>query len=182
MVVRWDHPAVQRQTREIVKALAEEFAKQGMYKSMATKRITLKGKAEWCKVWAHQLDTEFVDNSKGPDPRGGNYSTQIILDDDSLKLFNALGARAKLKDGKLTLRRYERHPVLGELGLVSVEGVDENTPIGNGSDISVEVDVYDYTFNGRASRGMRLVSLTVDKLVEYEKPAVAKPAVGVPAH
>lgn len=144
---------------------------------MATKRIVLKGKSEWTKVWAHQLDTEFAEEN-----RGGNYSTQIILDDDSQKLFAALGTRAKLKDGKLTLRRYERHPVLGELGPVIVTGVDPDTLIGNGSDITVEVDVYDYTYNGRSSRGMRLVSLTVDNLVVYEKPAAAKPAVGVPAH
>lgn len=151
---------------------------------MATKRITLKGKAEWCKPWPFQIDREFEDNSKGPDPKGGNFSTVIALDDDSLKLFNALGARAKLKDGnKLTLRRYERHPRLGELGPVLVSGVEPGALIGNDSDITVEVDVYDYTYNGRDSRGLRWVSVNVDNLVVYEKPPLSKPApaVGVPA-
>lgn len=146
---------------------------------MSTKRITLSGKSDWCKPYAFQLDTEFVDNSKGPDPRGGNYSTGLILDDASKLLFSALGARAKAPEGRLMLRRYERHPVLGELGPVIVNGVGIEPPtlIGNGSDITCEVDVYDYTFNGRPSKGLRWVSVTVDKLVEYVKPDdVTKPA------
>lgn len=145
---------------------------------MATKHITLRGKSEWCKPWDFQIDREFEEADDG---RGGNYATTIVLDDDSVKLFNALGAKAKLKDGnKLTLRRYERHPVLGELGPVEVEGVDEGTLIGNGSDISVGADVYDYTFKSRPSKALRLVSIIVDKLVEYQKPETSKPAVGVP--
>lgn len=151
---------------------------------MATKRITLRGKAMYCRPWPFQIDRAFEDNSKGPDPRGGNVATDIILDDDSLKLFNAFGARAKLKDGNtLKLRRYERHPVLGELGPVVVRGVDNETLIGNGSDITVEADLYDYTYNGRSSRGLRWVSLTVDELVPYEPAPTSKPvpAVSVPA-
>lgn len=150
---------------------------------MATKRIVLRGKADFCKPWPFQIDRAFEDNTKGPDPKGGNSATGLILDEESLRLFNALGAKAKLDNGKLTLRRYERHPTLGELGPVSVRGVDEGTLIGNGSDISCEVDVYDFTYNGRSSRALRWVSLTVDNLIPYEKPAASKPApaVGVPA-
>lgn len=156
---------------------------------MATKQITFKGKAEWCKPYAFQLDTDFVDNTKGPDPRGGNYSTGIVLDDEGVALFKSLGAKAKLKakkdtDGPVniaTLRRYERHPVLGELGLVVVTGVEDGTLIGNGSDITCVVDLYDFSYNGRPSRGIRWVSVNVDTLVTYVKPDTdSKPAVGVP--
>jgi len=144
---------------------------------MATKHVTLKGKAEWCKPWPGQIDREFEDPENG---KGGNWSTIVILDDDSLKVFNALSAKTKLKDGnKLTLRRYERHPSLGELGPVKVTGVDEGIAIGNGSDVSVDVECYDYTFKGRPGRALRWVSLNVDKLVEYVKPDAAKPAVGI---
>lgn len=147
---------------------------------MATKRLIFKGKAEYCKPWQFQLDTEFVDNTKGPDPRGGNFAMDLIPDAEALATFQALGTKAKLKDGKLKLRRYERHPVLGELGPVVVTGVEEGTAIGNGSDVSVEADVYDYTYNGRPGKGLRWVSVTVDNLVEYKPAETSKPAVGVP--
>lgn len=148
---------------------------------MATKHVTLTGKAEWCKPWDFQLDTAFVDNTKGPDPRGGNFATVVILDDASVAAFTTLGTKAKLKDGnKLTVRRYERHPVLGELGPVEVSGVEQGVLIGNGSDITIDVDVYDYTYLGRPSRGVRWVGVHVDALVVYEAPATSKPAVGVP--
>lgn len=149
---------------------------------MATKRITLTGTAEWCKPYPHQIDRAFEDNTEGPDPKGGNSSMVLILDEASTRLYNALGARAKIRDGKLTLRRYERHPRLGELGPVVVSGVEDGTLIGNGSRVSVDVDVYDYEYNGRSSKGVRWVSVTVDELVEFtretSKPA---PAISVPA-
>lgn len=153
---------------------------------MATKQITFTGKAEWCKPWDFQLDTEYVDNSDGPDPRGGNFAMNLILDDDGVAQFKAMGVKAKLKEGpdgklnKATFRRYERHPVLGELGPVVVTGVDDGTLIGNGSDVTVGIDVYDFSFNGRSSRGIRWVSVDVDNLVVYVKAETSKPAVGVP--
>lgn len=150
---------------------------------MATRRITLKGKARFCKPWPGQIDRVFEDNSKGPDPKGGNNSMDLVLDEESTNIIKALGTRAKINDGVIRLRRYERHPVLGELGPVIVNGVEHGTAIGNDSDVSVEVDVYDYTYNGRASRALRWVSVTVDNLVPYERPPESKPApaIGVPA-
>lgn len=145
---------------------------------MATKYITLKGKSEWCKPWDFQIDREYEEEG---DDRGGNFATNIFLDDKSVSEFQSLNAKAKLKEGnKLTIRRYERHPVIGELGPVVVTGVDEGVPIGNGSDISVKAEVYDYTFKGRPGKALRWTSVQVDKLVEYKAPETSKPAVGVP--
>jgi hypothetical protein len=144
---------------------------------MATKQIILKGTVEYCKPWPGQIDRGFEEEG---DDRGGNWSTKFIPDEESTKLFNALGAKAKIREGKLTLRRYERHPVLGELGPVLVAGVDVGTAIGNGSEVTVGIDVYDYEFKGRPSKALRWVSVEVLKLVEYQKPATSKPAVGVP--
>lgn len=146
---------------------------------MATKRVIFKGKSEWCKPWQFQLDSEFAEPGDG---RGGNFATNVFLDDESVALFNELGVKAKLKDGnKLTVRRYEEHPVLGPLGPVAVTGVDELVDIGNGSDVEVSVDVYDYTYKGRPSRALRWVGIDVLNLVEYVRPdTTAKLAVGVP--
>jgi hypothetical protein len=146
-------------------------------KKMATKHLILKGTVEFCKPWPAQLDTAFAEEG---DARGGNWNCDFIPDEDSTKAYNALGAKAKIRDGKLKLRRYERHPVLGELGPVLVSRVDPGTAIGNGSTVTVGIDAYDYEYKGRASKGIRWVSLEVEKLVEYEKPATSKPAVGVP--
>jgi hypothetical protein len=144
---------------------------------MATKRITLRGTTEWCKPWPNQIDREFAEEG---DSRGGNNGTVLVLDDDSVALFNALGAKTKLADGnKITLRRYERHPVLGELGGVVVNGVPEGTLIGNGSQASCDVDVYDFNYNGRPGKAMRWVSVTVENLIQYVKPD-SEPKVAVP--
>ncbi len=148
---------------------------------MATKQVTLKGKVRYCKPWVGQLDTVFAVDQKGePDPRGGNWATDILLDDESEKLFKALGTKAKQKEGYLKLRRYERHPVLGELGPVKVTGVEEGTLIGNDSEVTVTVDVYDYG-DRFGKKAMRWVALHVDNLIVYVKAEdVPRPAVAVP--
>lgn len=152
---------------------------------MATKQVTFQGKAQWFNPW--ELDTAFVEDD---DPRGGNYAVNVILDDEGVAQFKAMGAKAKLKevvkdDGdlrKAVFRRYERHPVIGELGPVIVTGVPRGVLVGNDSDITVVIDLYDFSYKGRPSRGIRLVSVNVDNIVEYVKPdTTSKPAVGVPA-
>lgn len=153
---------------------------------MGTTTITFRGKALYCQPWPSQVDKEYED----PDSvRGGNWSTKLIVDDDNLKLFNALGAKAKTKrvdelkktegledyiDSKfLTFRRYE-YVDYGKgkeaLGAPEVSGVPEGTAIGNLSDVSVTVDVYPYTYKGKPGVAIRWVSLHVDDLVEYKKP------------
>jgi hypothetical protein len=117
----------------------------------------------------------------------------MTLDEVDQKRYNALGCKttaateediviAKMKAkkngkkepdikvGDITFRRYERHPVLGNLGSPAVLGVDEGTAIGNDSVATVAVEVYPYTFEGTAGFATRMVSLTVDNLVPYVKP------------
>jgi hypothetical protein len=135
---------------------------------MATTNITLTGKSLYARPWKNQIDREYEHDTKG-----GNWSTKIILDDASKKLFNALGSRAKLKDGALTVRRYEfadfgKGPE--ELGPPVVTGVDEGTLIGNDSDISVDLEVYTFEYKGKPGVGIRWVSMEVQKLVPYSKP------------
>jgi hypothetical protein len=148
---------------------------------MATKRINLTGVTEWCKPWPGQIDREYEDPDNG---KGGNWNMVLVLDEPSIRLFSAIGAKTKLKDGnKLTLRRYERASALGDLGAPTVTGVDEGTPIGNGSTATVGIDVYDYEFKGRPGKALRWVSVHVDNLVVYQRPedqARPAPAVAVP--
>lgn len=154
-----------------------------------TQIVTFKGKALYAQPWENQIDREYEDPDSG---RGGNWSIKLIVDDENLRLFNALGAKAKTKrvdelkktDGLeevinnkyLTLRRYE-YANYGKgweaLGPVKVTGVAEGTAIGNLSDLTVAVEAYPFTFKGKPGIGLRLVSVHVDNLVEYKKPEAA---------
>lgn len=153
-------------------------------------KVTFTGKALWSQVWPAQIDREFEDPSNG---RGGSWSIKLIVDDDNLKKFNALGAKAKPKriddlkntagledylDSKfLTLRRYE-YANYGKgpepLGSPLVTGVAEGESIGNLSDVTVTVDAYPYEFKGKPSVAMRLVSVHVDNLIEYTRPVATE--------
>jgi hypothetical protein len=141
---------------------------------MATKYVQFKGKSHFFKnIWADRIDREFEDPANG---KGGNWNAQVKLDDDSVKLFNAIGTRSKLKDGNRAMfRRYEfqtfdKAKGPEALGPVKVTGVDEGTLIGNDSDVTVTVEVYDYTFKNKPGKGLRLVEINVDNLIPYEKP------------
>lgn len=146
-----------------------------------TQYIEFTGKALWAQVWPEQIDREYEDEK-----RGGNYSIKLIVDDENLKLFNALGSKAKAKriedlkktdgfedylDGKyLTFRRYERLSNGSPLSGVEVIGVDPGTSIGNLSDVTITTEVYSTEYKSKPVVGVRLVSVRVNELVKYVKP------------
>lgn len=147
-----------------------------------TQLVTFQGKALYAQPG--KLDTAYP-----KDGAGGNYSVKLIVNDENLKLFNALGAKAKAKridDLKktegledylsskyLTFRRYE-NVNYGKgwepLGPVLISGIEEGQFIGNLSDLTVTAEAYPYTFEGKNGIAMRLVSVHVDNLIEYQKP------------
>lgn len=136
---------------------------------MATKTIRLKGKTKYFRPY--YIDREYEDPDNG---RGGNYSIQIELDDESVQTFNTLGAKAKLKDGNVAkFSRYE-YANYGKgpeaLGPPKYSGFDESQLIGNGSDATVTIDVYPYTFKNKSSFAIRLVAVHIDNLIEYQRP------------
>lgn len=158
-----------------------------------TQYIEFKGKSLWAQVWPEQIDREYEDER-----RGGNYSIKLIVDDENLKLFNALGSKAKVKriedlkktdgledflDAKfLTFRRYERLSNGSPLSGVEVIGVDPGTQIGNLSDVTVTAEVYTTEYKSKPVVGVRLVSVRVDELVKYVKPEPVDPDNTPPVH
>ena len=148
---------------------------------MAVKYIDFKGKALWCRPWPDMVDRMYEDER-----RGGNWSTKLIVDNDTLKVFNALGSRAKAQriedlkktDGLedylnarfITLRRYERTSSGSELPPLKVIGVDPGTAIGNLSDLTCTVEHYTTEFQSKPVVGLRLVSIRIDNLIPYVKP------------
>lgn len=161
-----------------------------------TKYVEFKGKSLWAQVWPSQIDREYEDEK-----RGGNYSIKLIVDNDAVMVFNALGSKAKAKriedlkktDGLedfldkkyLTFRRYERLSNGSPLGPVEVIGVEPGTAIGNGSDVTVTTEVYTTEYKEKPVVGIRLVSVRVDNLVTYVKPeaeVVIDPSNTPPVH
>lgn len=141
---------------------------------MATTYHQLRGKAEWAKVYPGQIDREFESPEKG-----GNWSIVVEFDNDEFAKYKALGTKARPKGNKVSFRRYERSSFSEQLGSPQVtlpEGVKEGKLIGNGSDVTVGFEVYDYVYQGRPGKGVRLTDVTVNTLVEYVKPEVANGA------
>ena len=129
---------------------------------MATKTFFFTGTVKWAKVF--KPDEKF-------EPQ---YSLQLFLDDDGWATWKASGLGGKVKedeDGKyVTFRRKVAgpswEPVLGPPKVTSADGKPFEGLIGNGSTLTVKVDVYD-TAKGK---GHRLEGVRVDELVVYEKP------------
>lgn len=136
---------------------------------MATKYIKFTGPCEWAKVYPHQIDRAFEEN------KGGNWSIVVDLSPADQLTFNNIGAKAKLKGTKATFRCYEK-AAYGDVAPPTVTlpaGYDVGTPIGNGSIVTVDVEIYDYNFKGRPGKALRLKGVTVNELVEYKKPEPA---------
>lgn len=138
---------------------------------MATETYFLSGKAKWAKLIT-------------PDEKYQNWQTQLYMDEESMKLYDLSGMgmqKKKDEDGTyVTFRRPMTKVIKGELiKFDPPEVIDEKgnllkKPIGNGSEVTIKVIVYD-TVKGK---GHRLEKVKVNKLVEYTKEGAAvKPEV-----
>lgn len=138
---------------------------------LSTKYYEFTGPCKYARVWPNQIDRKYETPEKG-----GKWGIIVNLAPEDVKLWNSLGTRAKpqrLADpeknrdiGDLQLTRFERNK-FGELGAPEVVGVEAGTAIGNGSSVTVRVEVYPYTYNGENGWGSRLAKVTVNELVPY---------------
>lgn len=143
---------------------------------MATQYISFRGKAHYCKPYEAQIDRGFEDKDEG---RFANWNTGLILDDQTLVAYNALNlSQVKVKEGnRVTFKRAEfkkdkdgNLEALGTPRVTLPDGADEGSAIGNGSDVSISIEVFDYTYKNRPGRAARWNAVTVHELVEYVKP------------
>ena len=138
---------------------------------MASEVILLSGKAEWAKV------------RKPDDAFGGSFfKITVDLDKGSQQVFAASDLQLEPKeiDGsfKVTFRREAEKQwpdgtveEMGPPALFEADGKTElakSVLIGNGSEVSIKVEVYDT----KRGKGHRLKSVRVDKLVPYTLPEV----------
>ena len=135
---------------------------------MASKYYYLSGKAKWARLFT-------------PDEKYKNYKIDLALDDASKETFVESGMTMQSKaqeDGIfITFRRPESKVIKDELVkfdpplVTDGDGNKVESLVGNGSDVTIKVVVYD-TVKGK---GHRLEAVRVDNLIPYEKPQEGAP-------
>lgn len=139
---------------------------------MASKYYYLSGKAKWARLFT-------------PDDKYKNYKIDLALDDKSKEVFvdSGMTMQAKTQDDGIyvTFRRPEAKLIKNEMVkfdpplVTDGDGNKVEALVGNGSDVTIKVVVYD-TVKGK---GHRLEAVRVDKLIPYEKTEAA-PTVSAP--
>lgn len=135
---------------------------------MASNYYYLSGKAKWAKLFK-------------PDDKYKNWQIQVYLDAASMKQYDESGmtmAKKQDDDGVfVTFRRPEAKVIKDELvkfdppTVLDTDGNKLEQLVGNGSDVTIKVIVYD-TMKGK---GHRLEAVKVNKLVPYVKQETAAP-------
>lgn len=130
---------------------------------MATQIYYLSGKCKYAKL-------------NVPDERYGDYKLDLYLDDASWPKWHESGMQGEVKQdegGKyVTIRRRPRQDYGGKIiewgkpKVIDKDGNPFTDFIGDGSSLTVKVQVYDTRFKGK---GKRLDTVRVDVLVPYVK-------------
>jgi len=165
---------------------------------MSNKNVYLKGKARYIRPYFLDTGENLDDDSDVKVKlmkTGGVYSTMVVLPfdnrDDAEEHLNSLGIptdgmmgnllkKITNEDGskeivyKIVRPHLEPNfedPLLGPPKVIDSDGGtwDEETLIGNGSDITVKLNVW----IGNKAKKIRWEAVRVDELVEYEAPAEA---------
>ena len=133
---------------------------------MASSYFYLTGKAKWAKLFK-------------PDDKYKNWQIQVYMDDASMKIYDESGmtmAKKQDDDGEfVTFRRPEAKVIKDELvkfnppEVIDANGEKLEQLVGNGSDVTIKVIVYD-TMKGK---GHRLEAVKVNKLIPYVKQDTA---------
>jgi len=123
-------------------------------------------------AWAHRL---FI-----PDEKYGYWSVNVKLDANERKRLKDCGSKLKVNEaGYIVFKRptmkvwkgvettLEPPVVLDEFG----EPLGEDVRIGNGSTVTVKVEIYDYNYQGKPGKGTRLVGVRINDLIPYESPS-----------
>lgn len=136
---------------------------------MASNYYYLSGKAKWAKLFK-------------PDDKYKNWQIQVYMDEPSMKVYDESGMTMQKKQDDegtfVTFRRPEAKVIRDELvkfnppEVLDDAGNKMEQLVGNGSDVTIKVIVYD-TMKGK---GHRLEAVKVNKLVPYVKQETAETA------
>lgn len=149
---------------------------------MATKMVEIEGIFEWAKIFEHNRDRRYSEETDG------EYQLSIIMDDENTKKLKEAGCQKKMikdPDGRGTVVRLTRPhqaPNAWAGGAPAVAGpsgtawdVDSDGSIGNGSTGRVLAAIFE-TKTGR--KGTRLEAVQVVEHVPYVTDDGAAPSGG----
>lgn len=135
---------------------------------MATQTYYWSGTARWAKVY-----------DKG-DEAFQNWQIELSLDEPSKRLFDESGSKLEPKktdEGEFIKIRRPWEKKFGEKlvqfdppTILDKDGNETDVLIGNGSKVTVKVEVYDT----KKGKGTRLEAIRIDNLVPYAKPVEDK--------
>ena len=135
---------------------------------MSTTFHYLSGKVFWAKV-------------RKPDEKYGNYTLNLVLDEPSTQVFKASGMTMQRKEAEygtyVTFRRPHQKAIRDEMVtfgpplLINKDDTEFEGLIGNGSEVTIKVSVYDT----KQGKGHRLEAVKVNQLVVYQPPANGAP-------
>lgn len=136
---------------------------------MATDILFFKGKTKWARV--HKPSENFE-----------TYEVPVYMDKKELKRYQDSGMQLQIREDEdgsfVTFKRKhaefnglkKEQVINGRPGInILKDGayVPFDGLIGNGSEVTVKVEVYDTPGRGKGKKGHRLLAVGVDKLVEY---------------
>jgi len=142
---------------------------------MATEFVKLKGTAKWARVFEDNRDLYGFEGAAKE--YGGQYVIDVYADKENLDKLKASGSRIRPKldtDGKMFVKFKRKHegPFEAASGAPKVTNkagdvwsFEDDGPIGNGSEVEVDLVVYDT----RMGKGTRLEGVKVLSLVEYKE-------------
>jgi len=137
---------------------------------MATSTHYLKGIAKWAKV--HR-----------PDEKYGKHSIDLGMTKEQLSAYEKIGLKNKPKEADgLHWVTFRRDPtgmvwvnrvqtIAGKPSVVDSNNNTTDVTIGNGSEVTIELQVYDYDNKFGKGKGSRLEKVKIDKLVEFKPEA-----------
>lgn len=148
---------------------------------MGTSTYEFTGECRWAKL--DKADDKY-----------NKYSIEVKLDEAAVKLYDKAGCMGRpSKDGAgyYTFRRDPNGKVwkgkdqvpAGKPLVIFPDGTPCHDLIGNGSKVTVKVDVYDYDNSFGKGKGTRLEAVCINELIKYEKqtkPVESSAAPGKP--
>jgi hypothetical protein len=135
---------------------------------MATKSYSISGTCKWAKVHA---PVDAFDKNKPKE-----YTIDLYMNTENMDVFKQSESQLRVKEddeGKFVRFRCPSQVMInGEEVVFKPDVLDENgvpttEPIGNGSAVTITIDVYDT----RMGKGTRLKKVEIDRLVPYERAA-----------
>jgi len=142
---------------------------------MATKKITLKGQAQWARVFEDNRDMQGFEGAYVE--FDGAYTIDVVLDKENKQILKDSGSAKKGKfddDGNFSVKFVRKHKdrfdwASGAPQVTKADGTawsfEDDGSLGNGSEIEVELSVYTTAYRP----GTRLESVKVLKAVEIEE-------------